>query len=401
MRRGTPGFVGERLREAREARKLTIVSLSDLTDVTPQAISQYEHGHTSPSPDVLRRIAAAVNLPEAFFLLPARRVDRGTIFYRSMSTATKGERLRAERRFLWLRDIVEYLSQYVALPDPNFPDLGLPADPVLLSDADIEEAAAEARTHWGLRDGPVANMVQLLEYQGAVIARDRLGAESLDSLSEWGRTDGRPYVVIGVDQGSPARWRFDVAHELGHIVLHSRVAPEILAKTDRFKLIETQAHRFAAAFLLPLASFSDDLFAANLDAFEALKQKWKVAISMMIMRASQGGLISEDTKRRLMINMSRKGWRKNEPYDRTMEIEEPRLLRRSFELILEKGAQTSADVLATLGLTAQDVETLSGLPSGYLSGFAPVTLLEPAPSQSEKMDSRPAKVIELPKRLRS
>lgn len=400
MRRGTPGFVGERLREAREARKLTVVSLSELANVSPQAISQYEHGRSSPSPEVLRRVATSVNLPEAFFLLPERSYERGTIFYRSMSSATRGARSRAERRFSWLRDIIGYLSEYVAFPEPNFPDLGLPEDPVLLSSADIEEAAAEVRTHWGLRDGPIANTVSLLEYHGAVIARDHFGAESLDSLSEWVNVEKRPYVIVGIDKGSPARWRFDVAHELGHMILHSHVEPEILAKTDRFKLVESQAHRFAAAFLLPLAPFSDDLFGANLDAFEAIKPKWKVAISMMIARARQCELISEEMQKRLMVNMSRKGWRKVEPYDQTMEIEEPRLLRRSFELVLENGMQTPDDVLAALSLTAQDVETLSGLPTGYLSGFAPVALLQPRPAP-ERAEFAPGEIIELPRRLRS
>jgi transcriptional regulator with XRE-family HTH domain len=43
--RGTPGFVGDRLREAREARGLSAVSLADLLGITRQAISLYESGH--------------------------------------------------------------------------------------------------------------------------------------------------------------------------------------------------------------------------------------------------------------------------------------------------------------------------------------------------------------------
>ncbi len=401
MRRSTPGFIGDRLREAREARKLTIVSLSEMVEVSPQAISQYEHGHSSPSPEVLHRIAATVNLPEPFFLSPERDYKRSTIFYRSMSSTTKGARTRAGHRFSWLRDIVHYLSDYVALPDSDFPNLCLPEDPVLLSDQDIEEAAAAVRSHWGMRDGPIANMVSLLENQGAIIARDRLEAESLDSLSEWVSQEARPYMIVGIDKGSPARWRFDLAHELGHIILHSHVKPEVLGMTDRFKLIETQAHRFAAAFLLPLAPFSDDLFGANLDAFEAIKPKWKVSISMMVTRAYEGHLISQEMRQRLMVNMSRKGWRTNEPYDNTMETEEPRLLRRSFELVMENGTQTPDDILGELRLPARDVESLSGLPSGYLSDFAPVTLLEPSRSTTEQAGGRPARLINLPRPLRT
>ena len=309
MKRGTPGFVGPRLREAREVRGLTAVALSEMIGVSPQAISQYESSKSSPSPEVLHGIAVTVNLPEHFFLRPARHYEGGTIFYRSMSSATKSARARAERRFAWLRDIVRYLSEYVELPESNFPNLNLPADPLHLSDEEIEDAATEVRHYWGLRDGPIANMVLLLENQGAVIARDQLGADTLDGLSEFVADDQRPYIIVGTDKGSPARWRFDAAHELAHVVLHAGVDTNRFSRPEHFKRIEEQAHRFAGAFLLPAAPFGEDLFAANLDALQAIKPKWKTSIGMMITRARQLGFISDDATKRLWINASRRGWR--------------------------------------------------------------------------------------------
>lgn len=400
MRIGTPGFVGARLREAREVRGLTAVALAEIVGVRPQAISQYETGRSSPSPDVLLRIAAAVNLPEHFFLLPEREHEPGTVFYRSMSAATKGARARAERRFGWLRDIVRYLSDFVALPPANFPALGLPDDPLLLSDGEIEEAAREVRDYWGMRDGPIANMLLLLENQGAVIARDNLGAETLDGLSEFVVAEQRPYIIVGTDKGSPVRWRFDAAHELGHLILHAKVPPERLLRAEHFKRIEEQAHRFAAAFLLPLASFGEDLFAVNLDSLRALKPKWKVSISMMIIRARHAGLISEQAERSLWINYSRRGWRRVEPYDESMEYEEPRLLRRSFELVLSEGGQTPEDVLTGLALPATDVETLCGLPDGYLGNFSRVSLLGEQQDETVDETATPGEVIRLPVRPR-
>jgi Zn-dependent peptidase ImmA (M78 family)/DNA-binding XRE family transcriptional regulator len=402
MRSGTPGFVGDRLREAREARKISAVTLSELAGVSPQAISQYEKGKSSPSAEVLSRIASVLNLPEHFFTLPERNLDRGMIFYRSMAAATKSARARAERRFSWLRDIVHYLSEFVELPQSNFPDLVLPEDPLLLSGDEIEEAAAATREFWGLRDGPVANMVALLENQGAVVARDQLGAETLDSLSEFVATEGRPYIVIGTDKGTPARWRFDAAHELAHIVLHAHVSPELFSKPGYHKEIEAQAHRFAAAFLLPLGSFGDDLFGANLDNFRSLKLKWNTSIAMMIMRARDGSLISEDTERKLWVSYSRRGWRKVEPHDDTMDVEEPRLLRRSFELVLDQSSQTPEDVLSQLALTGTDVEALSGLPNGFLGEFSRVSLRPSADQGSlfTRTTDTPAQVIPLGPRRR-
>lgn len=389
MRPGTPGFSGARLREAREARGLSVISLAEVANVSTQSIYHYENGRYSPGPEVLRQISSACNLPDAFFFLPEREKPR-RVFYRSMSAATKTARSRAEHRFGWFHDLVLYVSEFVALPEGDFPKLDLANDPLLISDEEIDEAADEVRRAWRMTDGPVSNMVFLLENHGAVIARDHMGALTLDSMSDFVAEENRPYVIIGIDKGSPARWRFDAAHELAHVILH-RGAPDN-PDPQRFKRMEEQAHRFAGTFLLPSVPFADDLFAANLDVMRALKSKWKVSISVMIMRARALGLVTEDVEKKLWINMSRRKWRKEEPLDDSMEIEEPRLLRRSFELIFQEGAQTPADVETRLALSPGDIEVLSGLPSGYLSGYAPVSL--------RNGDPRLDNVVELASRRR-
>lgn len=378
-----------------------MVALAEMVDVSVQSISAYENERSSPGPGVVSKIASTLNLPEHFFTLPERRYERGAIFYRSMSSTTKTARSRAEQRFAWLRDMVHYLSTFVSLPESNVPALSLPADPLLLSDDDIEDAADVVRRYWRLGEAPIANMVLLLENQGAIIARDLLGADTLDSLSEFVEHDARPYIVVGTDRGTPARWRFDVAHELGHMVLHAHVDPRLLTQAGHHKRIEQQAHRFAAAFLLPLAPFGEDLFAVNLDTLRTLKPKWKASIATMIMRARHGGFLTEDGERRLWINMSRRGWRRIEPYDDTMAAEEPRLLRRAFELTLNEGDQTPDDVVSTLGLSRSDVEALAGLPSGYLAGFARVSMLTHRPSERVVGPTEtPAEVIRMPVRRR-
>ena len=68
MNVGTPGFNGERLIEARMARGLTAVALSEMIGVSSQSISQYEKGKQSPRPDVLDAIASHLNMPLSYFL---------------------------------------------------------------------------------------------------------------------------------------------------------------------------------------------------------------------------------------------------------------------------------------------------------------------------------------------
>ena len=243
MKSGTPGFVGGRLREAREARGLSAIALSDIAGVTRQTMSQYEKDQATPGPEVLARISSRLNLPEQFFMLPLRETERGTIFFRSMAASTKTARTRAESRFAWLQDITEYLTEFVELPEADFPVLSLPEDPLLISDDDIEEAAANLRAYWNLGELPIANMVSLLENKGAIIARGALGAETLDSLSEFAPGQKRPFILIGTDKGTSSRWRFDAAHELGHIILHAHVPPSLLASASFCRCVFT-AMRF-------------------------------------------------------------------------------------------------------------------------------------------------------------
>lgn len=391
MRVGTPGFVGARLREAREVRGFTASGLAELVEVSPQSIYQYESDRTSPSPEVLARICDRVNLPQHFFLLAERDRARSAIYYRSMASATKRARARAERRLEWLEDIHLYLSTIVEFPVVNIPDLDLPSDPLMITDDEIDQVAEDVRSYWNMTPGPVANMIRLLENQGAVVARDHFEASTLDGLSTLCEDDDdRPLVLIGTDKGSAVRWRFDAAHELGHVLLHGRLPEADLRRPEQFKEIERQAHRFAAAFLLPLAEFGDDLFAPNLDVMLALKPKWQTSIGTMISRARGAGWLSADEAKSMWIKLSRRGWRKREPYDDVLEHERPRLLASAFELTIQGGALTGSDPTQALGLPAADIESLSGLPRGFLSvAVSPARLRGglDAPDQLDEGDS--------------
>jgi Zn-dependent peptidase ImmA (M78 family)/DNA-binding XRE family transcriptional regulator len=401
MKSGVSGFEGSRLREAREVRGVPVLALAESADVTRQVIYQYELNNAAPSVEVLSRISNALGIPEKFFITKRSEIDDSTLFFRSMASTTKVARARATHRLQWLQDIVNCVSEYVELPDSDFPSLNLPADPLLISDEDIDDAAEQVRTFWKVPEGPIANIVALLEHHGAIVARDALGAESLDGLSGFFPSVARPIVLVGIDKGSPVRWRFDAAHELGHLILHSHVAPSLLRSPENYKRIEDQAHRFAGAFILPCASFGEDLYGVNLDNLLALKLKWKISIAAMVMRARQCGLLSEDTERRIWINISRRGWRKNEPYDDSMPIEEPRMLRAAIDLILTEGGQTPDEIVDQIGLPERDIEVLCGLSQGYFAEFSRLTLRRPTEESVSEPEDTVADVIPIRPRRRN
>lgn len=358
MTPGTPGFIGERLKEAREARSQTIIALADLLGVSPQAISQYEKT-TSPRPEIMKKISEVLNMPETFFRHPIVKSESGVFIPRSMSSITKSARVRAERRHAWTREIARYLQRYFEFPPVNFPVFDIPSDPVCISMNQIEELASQTRRFWNLDEEPINNMVSLLENNGAIVYRDALRADTLDAYSEFS-LEGRPYVCLGSDKNVCVRSRFDAGHELGHLILHSKIDKTLVTKQTEYRLLEQQAHRFAGAFLFPAQSFASEFYSTSLDALKILKPKWKVAISMMIMRALDLELISEESAKKLWIAYARRRWRNQEPLDDELEIEYPTLLRRSMEMLINNRMVTKEGVLFQLPYNPHDIEALTG-----------------------------------------
>ena len=315
----------------------------------------------------MRRIEDILNLPHQFFLRPLRKEPETILWYRSLASATKIERNRAERRYEWLKDISEYIQRFVELTEVNLPEFDLPDNPNLISDEDVEIIAKETRQYWGFADGPISNMIWLAENQGVIVACGEIGTESLDSFSEWSYLV-RPYIFLVSEKGSSVRSRLNVAHELAHLILHRKLDIRYFERAADHKLMEDQAWKFAGAFMLPADSFSKELYAPTLDSFLSLKPRWKVSVGAMIKRAdSLGFFMDEHETRRTWISYSRSGWRRNEPLDDEIEIEAPSLLPNAFMLIIDKSIVKKAQILAEGFCSAQDIETLLSIPSGYLS----------------------------------
>ena len=76
-------------------------------------------------------------------------------------------------------------------------------------------------------------------------------------------------------------------------MLHRGVGQEDIEDPKTLKRIEAEANRFAGALLLPRQSFPNEVFTTRLDAFVALKGRWKVAIQAMVFRCKDLGLFDE------------------------------------------------------------------------------------------------------------
>ena len=105
------------------------------------------------------------------------------------------------------------------LPKINYPEANFELDENL-----IEKYAKELRACWGLGNGPVVNLTNVAQKNGIMISQMPLGVSKIDAFSVW--YDGIPYIFLSADKLSNARIRFDIAHELGHLIMHSDIYSE-------------------------------------------------------------------------------------------------------------------------------------------------------------------------------
>jgi len=148
--------------------------------------------------------------------------------------------------------------------------------------------------------------------------------------------------------------------------MHRHLLVDRLRDRVSFLALESQAHRFAAAFLLPAAEFVRDFVSPTLDSLMHLKRKWRVSIAMMIKRCETLNLVSDP--RRLWIALSRRQWRTREPFDDELQPEQPRLLYRAIDLLTSAdGGLTNEHLLWSLPFAPADIERLAGLPAGFLT----------------------------------
>lgn len=368
MRPRAEGFQAARLRQVREARGLSQTAVARMVELTSQSISLYERGETVPSPTVVERLSEKLGVQYGFFFTEPRGGQAGPLFYRSLSAATKTARLSCERQYEWLVEIVQYLTQFVRLPAYDVPELPMPGNARAITTAQIDDAASACRRAWGLGDGPITNVVWLLENHGVILSRFAFGAESLDAFSRWNDTIARGVIMLNADKGSAARSRFDAAHELGHLILHRGLPEADSPDSATWKVMEEQAHRFSSAFLLPEATFRAEVAASrSFDHFIRLKEKWRCSIQMMLRRARDLGVLTDSDYTGMLIAMGRRGWRSREPLDDRLDAERPALLRSCFKLLAERGVRTLGTMRQEIVLSAADVSDLAGLEQGFLS----------------------------------
>jgi Zn-dependent peptidase ImmA (M78 family)/transcriptional regulator with XRE-family HTH domain len=330
--------IGEVIETARRAKGWTQEELAERAGVTQAALSRYEHDLRSPEPDVLDRIAASLGVTPKL-LTAGARIEGGiavTAHMRRSKTARATTWRALEARLNMARLHARHVFEEVSMQtERRVPTL----DPDAVSPAD---AARLVRAQWRLPVGPIRGLVDWMESAGIVVIADDFGASArVDGLSQW--SEDHPVVLI--NSAMPVdRQRWTLAHELGHLVLHTEYIDDDA---------ERQADAFAAEFLMPADQIGPMLQRLRLGDLVDLKRAWGTSMAALVERACSLGKMTPAQRTSFYKAMNAKGYRYREPGSDQIPPETPRLIRHIGQTLSAKGL-TDNDIASIAGFASPD-----------------------------------------------
>lgn len=295
---------------------------------------------------MLEGLAKALDVQPDFFNAgrPLARIDTVNAHFRSLRSARVSDRQRALATATLVWELTFAIERFVRLPAADLPSTDEDATPA--------EAAALLRQHWGLPDGPVKHLVATAESHGIVVAlRPLAEIDAVDAFSAW--IVDRPVIVTTPRRSENVfRHRFSIAHEIGHLLLHSNSDKHSAA-------VEREADEFAAAFLTPAASM-DNALPHRLDVagLDRLGRTWGVSPHSLVRRMVERGRTTESSARRAYQRLAISADPSADPTS-AYPGEVPTLLKKAAVLAAEHGAAAPA-LAEAMKISPRQVRDLLG-----------------------------------------
>lgn len=337
-------FSPDKLRLARSASARSLADIGEMLGVTRQYAHKLEVNGI-PSRVQLTILCKELGVTQDFFFAPRRSsVELEQCHFRSIrsSTLTIKKSIAAQVELFEL--LIDELDKEIAFPEAGFRTHDEPVSDVNT----IEQIAERFRRDLSLGLGPLSNVTKLVEKLGVLVVNIADADDRIDAFSLYNK---RPLIVRNTAKHNPCRQRFDIAHELGHLVMHQGIETGC-------RHTEDQANQFASALLMPRASFAGEFPAMrgkylNWSALSDLKLRWKVSFKALIYRAQSLNLITQEQAKSGFTFLNRKGFTRREDLDDQIEMESPRLVQRALDL-LDHAAWIK--MLKACGLTQEMVQ---------------------------------------------
>lgn len=317
---------------ARSARGFTQGDLASRAGVTQGLISKLENGLTTdPTADTVAALSQALGFPEEFFFATERPHGMPHFHFRKRARLGKRALDKIEAGINIRRmHLTRLLRSYEVQSDREFPVIDL--ERMQWTPA---QAAEHLRGYWMVPRGPIDNLTDIIERAGAVVIQIDFETPLLDALSF--KLPGIPPLIFMNSAMPGDRYRFTLAHELAHLVLHHH--PE----SD--EQMEKQADEFASEFLMPNKEVRPYLVGPSLGKLARVKPYWKVSIKALIYRCGALKMVTPNQLTGLNINYSKAGYNKGEPFP--IPVEKPGRLSEAVRYHLTE-LRYSMDEMASL-----------------------------------------------------
>lgn len=293
-------FNAEMLELARGAREMTQAETADAAEITQAMLSKIENKLVQPSDEVAGSLARALRYPTEFFYQVEQAYGFPHFHYRKRSKLNT-------KPLAKIRAIINIQRQHIAKLYKSWNrQSNKPIPEIDLADGNRNpvEVARMMREYWMLPRGPIESVTEVLEEAGAIVLLCDFGTSHLDAISF--RSPGLPPLFF-MNRNVPGdRYRFTLAHELGHMVMHSHPSDD----GD----MESQADEFAANFLMPATDIRPYLAGATMQKLGRVKSFWKVSIAALIRRCRDLKMISEWQYRSMNIEYNKAGYQRGEPF---------------------------------------------------------------------------------------
>ncbi|WP_328293451.1 XRE family transcriptional regulator [Kineococcus sp. NBC_00420] len=312
---------GDVILTVRRALGLTQDDLCEQLGVTQATLSRYEHNEREPDEAMLEKLGAALGVSVPFLKHPFKL--QGAIaadaHMRRQKTVKASDWKRLEAQLNMLRMRSAFLLARVSIDAEN----QVPSfDPI---DTAPEQAARMVRAQWRMPIGPVRNLTRWLEAAGILVMQQDFGTQRIDGACQWAAAN--PVVLI--NEGLPTdRRRWTLAHELGHLVLHSQYVDEDMEK---------QADAFAGEFLMPEHLIKSPLRNQSIPRLLELKVEWGVSMQALFMRAVALKLATREDQTQFFKMMNARGWKRQEPGADRLPDEQPALVASIGDRLREAG----------------------------------------------------------------
>ena len=362
-----------------------MTELAKMSGISKQSLSNYANESNVPPYENVLKIADALNFPPDFFMVEdfCTTITDNT-YFRSQAAATKTAQRSQAIKMEYVAKMYEALMDYIDWPELKLPEVEFEEndDQVAVDTPEIleriEKLADQVREQWNLGTGPIDNFQFVLESHGIIVTSSKYVASTIDAFSQkvrLGKGHQQDYVyivAIAVGEKPIERLRFDMAHELGHILMHPWEESNDDIDRETFNAREKQANMFASALLLPRKAFTGDImaYAAEVDYYCHLKRKWRVSMQAMMYRARQLNIITGNQFAYMMRHVSKNGWRKHEPGDVPGALNST-IFQGALDILFDGGYLDSHDLrlqFAKYGiiLSDKDMIDLMGLKEGTI-----------------------------------